>query len=131
MHHDARKVVAGFLHVLRDDGFAQIKVPDIAQLMKLCVERNLDLDDMVYESPAGPILARDIFWGYGKEIETSGNDYYAHKTGFTSKSLTRFLEDAGFAEVFLDAAATEGIEIGAIAFKRAGMNPHKAMLGIP
>ena len=37
----------------------------------------------------------------------------------------------GFAEVFLDAAATEGIEIGAIAFKRAGMNPHKAILGIP
>lgn len=131
LHHDARKVVAGFLHVLRADGFAQIKVPDIAQLMKLCVERNLDLDDMVYEAPAGPILARDIFWGYGKEIETSGNDYYAHKTGFTPKSLTRFLEDAGFAEVFLDAAATEGIEIGAIAFKRAGMNPHKAMLGIP
>ena len=130
-HHDARKVAAGFLHILRDDGFAEIKVPDMAQLMKLCVEGGLDLDDMIYEAPAGPILARDIFWGYDKRIETSGNDFYAHKTGFTPKSLTRFLEDAGFAEVFLDAAATERIEVAAIAFKRAGPNPYKALLGIP
>lgn len=131
LHHDARQVAAGFLHVLRDDGFAEIKVPDMAQLMKLCVERGLDLDDMVYEAPAGPILARDIFWGYGNKIEASGNDFYAHKTGFTPKSLTRFLEDAGFAEVFLDASATDRIEVAAIAFKCAGPNPHKALLGIP
>ena len=43
----------------------------------------------------------------------------------------RFLEDAGFAEVFLDNDPGQSFEIRAIAFKRAGPNPFKAVLGIP
>lgn len=131
LQHDARRVLAGFLSLLRDDGFADIRVPDIGQLMQRCVRDGLDLDDDLYDSPAGPIKVRDVLWGFGEEVESSGNDFYAHKTGFTPTSLTRILEGAGFAEVFLDAEGAPWLEIDAIAFKRAGPNPHKALFGIP
>jgi SAM-dependent methyltransferase len=132
LHHHARRVLKGFLHLLKEDGFADIRVPDIAQVMKHCVAHNTDLDDVLYESPTpgGPIMVRDVLWGWGQQIERSGNDFYAHKTGFTSTSLTRIIEDSGFAEVFIDAAGEPAFEIRALAFKRSGPNPHKAALGI-
>lgn len=130
LHHDARRVLKGFLSILKDDGFADIRVPDIGQVMRHCAANNTDLDDVLYESPAGPIMVRDVLWGWGHKIEISGNDFFAHKTGFTHTSLTRILEDAGFAEVFIDAASEPAFEIRALAFKRGGANPHKAALGI-
>ena len=131
LHHDAKRVLLGFPHVLQDSGFADIRVPDIGQVMRHCVASDLDLDDVLYTSPAGPIRVRDVFWGLGTMIERSGNDFYAHKTGFTRQSLTRILENAGFDEVFLDVEGDPAFEIRAIAFKRAGANPHKTLLRIP
>ena len=130
LHHHVRAVLKGFLHVLKEDGFAEIKVPDILAVMKRVIAENLDLDDQLYVAPSGPIQVRDVVWGYGIEIESSGNDFYAHKTGFSPKSLTAFLENAGFAEVFLDGAGPERLEVAAVAFKRAGPNPHKASFGL-
>jgi len=112
--HDVPKVLAGFLHVLKDDGFAHIRVPDMAELMKTVVEKKLDIDDFLYQSPAGPITVRDVIYGYGLEIERSGNDFYAHKTGFTAKSLTEVLQQAGFPVVMV---GTGNLEVVALAFK--------------
>lgn len=112
--HDVIKVLRGFLHVLKEGGFAYIRVPDMENLMKIVVQRQLDIDDFLYESPAGPITVRDVIYGYGSEIEASGNDFFAHKTGFTQKSLTAVLKDAGFRHVF---AETGNLEVTAIAFK--------------
>ena len=42
--HDAYKVLSGFLHVLREDGFAFIRVPDMEELMKIVTDSNLDID---------------------------------------------------------------------------------------
>ena len=128
-HHEVQRVLHGFLHVLKDDGFAHLRVPNIEQLLRMWYERKLDIDSEVATSARGPIRIRDILWGLSVEIEESGRDYYAHKTGFSPKTLTRALEDAGFAEVFL---MTDGqvIEISAIAFKRAGPNPFRSMFDI-
>ena len=57
--------------------------------MRSCVERGLDIDDVLYQSPAGPITVLDVIYGYAAEIESSGQDFFAHKTGFTEKSLAR------------------------------------------
>jgi SAM-dependent methyltransferase len=112
--HDVRKVLDGFMHVLKDGGFAQIRVPDIAEVMRTCMERNLDIDDVLYESPAGPIMVLDVLYGYNVEIEQSGQDFYAHKTGFTKKSLLAALGRSGFSQV----SSTMGdYEINAIAIK--------------
>ncbi len=43
----------------------------------------MDLDDILYSSAAGPITVRDVVYGWGKQIEDSGVDFYAHKTGFS------------------------------------------------
>jgi predicted SAM-dependent methyltransferase len=111
--HDAEKVLDGFIHVLKADGFVFIRVPDMAELMLTVVQKNLDIDDFLYQSPAGPITVRDVIYGLGVEIERSGNDFFAHKTGFTEKSLRSILETAGFPRIF---TMTGSLEVQAVAF---------------
>lgn len=111
--HDVPKVLAGFLHVLKPEGFAHIRVPDMGELMRQVVEKNMDIDDFLYESPAGPITVRDVIYGYGVEIERSGKDFFAHKTGFTAKSLKGLLRECGFQHVFMHTAK---LEVVAVAF---------------
>lgn len=122
--HDVRKVLSGFLYVLKEGGFAYIRVPDMEELMKNVVANNLDIDDFLYDSPAGPITVKDVIYGLGREIEGSGNDFFAHKTGFTKKSLTAVIDGAGFSHVFTHAG---NLEVTAIAFKG---KPHSSMLAL-
>jgi ubiquinone/menaquinone biosynthesis C-methylase UbiE len=112
--HDVQKVLAGFLHVLKDGGFSQIIVPDMQEVMKMAIEKGLDIDDVLYESPAGPIMVLDVIYGYAAEIERSGVDFYAHKTGFSQKSLLKAVEDAGFNKTF---SALGKLEVNVLAFK--------------
>ena len=114
--HDGARVLKGFLHVLKPDGFTEIRVPDIQAVMQHVVQKGMDIGDVLYESPAGPITVRDVLYGYGKEIEQSGQDFYAHKTGFTPKLLHQTLERAGFAAIFV-LATPEAFEVRAIGFK--------------
>lgn len=112
--HDVPKVLAGFLHVLKDGGFAQIRVPDISEVMRITIEDGLDIDDVLYESPAGPIMVLDVLYGYSVEIERSQQDFFAHKTGFTQKSLVAALQRSGFSKTY---SMTGNLEINALAFK--------------
>lgn len=126
--HDVPKVLAGFRHVLRGDGFVHILVPDIASVMRIVVEKNLDIAEVLYQSQTGPVTVRDVIYGYAPEIEQSGNDFYAHKTGFTRKSLAAELSVAGFRAVFVSAG---DLEIRAIAFP-TGPTPYATQLfGLP
>ena len=128
--HDALKVLQGFLHVLKPDGFAEIRVPDMQAVVQHMVRTGMDLDDMLYESPSGPITAHDVWYGYGRQIEASGVDFYAHKCGFTARSLGRILDRAGFQHTFL-AESLQHFEIRALAFKQSPDATQKAMLGLP
>lgn len=114
--HDGLSVLKGFVHILKEDGFAEVRVPDIAQVINAVFDRQLDLDDELYVSAAGPITAHDVIYGLQSEIVNSGQDFYAHKTGFTTKSLPKLLEDAGFGSVFLQ--NDEFLAIHALAFKK-------------
>ena len=111
--HDVPKVLAGFLHVLKKDGFVYIRVPDMGDLMRKIVQENLDITDFLYQSPAGPITVMDVIYGFGHQIESTGEDFFAHKTGFTEKSLTAVLIKSGFPYVF---SQTGNLEITAIGF---------------
>ncbi len=126
--HDVPKVLAGFLHVLKDGGFVQIRVPDLAEVMRVTLERGLDVEDVLYESASGPIQVLDVIYGYGKEIERSGADFYTHKTGFTQKSLVGALARAGFSQTY---TALGNLEIVAIAFKGEPDPGAKALFGFP
>ena len=126
--HDVPKVLAGFRHVLKPDGFVHLRVPDIGAVMQIAVQKNLDIDDVLYQSPAGPITVRDVIYGWGVEIERSGNDFFAHKTGFTAKSLTRVLQACGFANLFV---GTANLEIVAYAFTGTASEYATTLLKLP
>ncbi len=113
--HEGLNVIRGFHHMLNETGFAEIRVPDIAKVMSALRERDLELDDALYQSPAGPISAHDVVYGMQKEIKESGQDFYAHKTGFTPKSLRKILMDGGFPLVFL--STERAFAVHALAFK--------------
>jgi hypothetical protein len=129
-HHDVSKVLAGFFHIIKPDGFVYIRVPDILQVMRTMIEKGLDIEDTLYESGMGPISVRDVIYGHGGEIERSGNDFFAHKTGFTPKSLMAVLLSAGFGKVGV-LPMPAGFEVTAFAFKDKPSDYVKALLGIP
>lgn len=127
-HHDAVKVLVGFAHVLKADGFVCVQVPDLGELMRTVVAKNLDIDDFLYQSPAGAITVRDVIYGYGVEIERSGNHFYGHKTGFTQKSLISILKKVGFPWVYTQVG---NLEIMAIAFTNKPTEYAEKLLGLP
>jgi SAM-dependent methyltransferase len=128
--HDGVKVLKGFLHVLKPDGFAEIRVPDILEVLQRVVNSGMDISDVLYESPAGPISPHDVLYGFGKEIERSGQDFYAHKTGFTLKALRRALEKAGFLKI-LATDVPNAFELRAFAFKTEPTAEQRRILGLP
>lgn len=127
--HDAAKLLKGFLHVLKPGGFADIRVPDLKTVMRRVVASNMDLEDVLYESPAGPILVSDVIYGWHKQIESSGVDFYAHKRGFTPSSLKAALDQAGFPSVFVD-VREESFEVRALAFKQEPTGQQRTLLGL-
>ncbi len=127
--HDGARVLQGFLHVLKPDGFAEIRVPDVQSVMRRVVANAMDIEDTLYVSAAGPISVRDVLYGFGKQIESSGVDFYAHKTGFTPRSLKAFLDQAGFRDVRLT-ERDEAFEVRALAFKGEPTERQRALLGL-
>lgn len=126
--HDVQKVLTGFLHVMKPDGFVYIVVPDMQEVMRITVENNLDIEDTLYESPAGPIMVLDVLYGFGIEIERSGQHFYGHKTGFTRKSLEMALYRAGFLRTYMTAA---NLEIIALGFRGSPDPSTRALFNLP
>lgn len=126
--HDVPAVLAGFRHVLKDGGFAHIRVPDIHEVMRIAIDRGLDIEDVLYQSPAGPIMVLDVLYGYSVELERSGKDFFAHKTGFTQKSLLKALHTAGFSRVY---SGLGNLEVTAIAFKGEPQPGARELFNLP
>ena len=124
------RVLAGFLNVLKPGGFAEIRVPDLEAVFRKVTSGELDLEDELYLSPGGPIAVIDVIYGWGKEIEASGQDFFAHKTGFTAKTLTASLLRAGFQEVWMVSPFAD-YELRAVAFRQASTPEQCKLLGIP
>jgi hypothetical protein len=126
--HDLPKVLAGFLHVLNGEGYAEVRVPDMKSVFEEMLKRGMDIDDVLYQSPAGPITVNDVIYGYGRKIAESGVDFYAHKNGFTHRSLVTALKGAGFGSVF---TGSNTFEISALAFKTAPTAAQRGLFRLP
>ncbi len=113
--HEGLKVIQGFVHMLKQTGFAEVRVPDLQQVIHAVTDIKMDLDDVLYDSAAGPITAHDVIYGLQTEIVASGEDFYAHKTGFTPRSLTKLLLKGGFKNIYL--IDDEYLAVHAFAFK--------------
>lgn len=97
--HDVPKVLAGFFHVLNPGGVAEIWVPNVLALMKTMLASSLDITDTWYRTGVGdPISFHDVLYGWNKAME-AGNEYYAHKCGFTPLSMRDALVKAGFEDI--------------------------------
>jgi len=127
--HDVPRVLAGFAHVLKPEGFAEIRVPDVGAVAREMVERGRDMEDLLYTSPAGPITVRDVLYGLGRAIEKTKVDFYAHKTGFTRRSLRDALRRAGFSHLYA-AEPLAAFELHAIALRAPPGDSLCTLLGL-
>jgi len=114
--HEIERVLWGFYHVLTPDGFAHIRVPDALTVMLSVAHSSLDLDDVLYAAPVGPIRVCDVLWGWQRQIKRSGEPYYSHKFGFSRDSLGRALKLAHFEKIEI---ARGSYELIAYAHKRS------------
>ena len=94
--HEVDGVLKEFHRVLNMNGVLVITCPELKSICKLVLEDKLL--DIAYESAAGPISPIDMIWGHRVPIK-KGNEFMAHKCGFTKKTLMAALTSAGFKSV--------------------------------
>jgi len=75
-----------FHRVLAPEGRVIIVVPDLEDVRPT--------EEMLYTSPSGPVCGLDLYYGLHNLLEAL--PYMAHHGGFTSASLQRVIEAAGF-----------------------------------
>ena len=94
--HEVPLALSEFLRVLKPHGFAVVTCPDLQSVCALVAEDRLT--EAAYMSGVGPIAALDILYGHRPQI-AAGNEFMAHRCGFTEKVLTGTLVAAGFKSV--------------------------------
>lgn len=103
-----------FYRVLKPEGIVVITCPDLESVCKSITE--IGLTDVLYNSPAGPISPIDILYGHRGFI-SNGNEYMAHKCGFTYKSLSDAFFTTGFSGVYGGSRPTN-FDLWLVAFKQ-------------
>ena len=91
--HEVPIVLREFHRVLKDDGMVVLVCPDLQSVCEAVVDDKLL--QPLYESPAGPISPIDILYGH-RQVIARGNEYMAHKGGFTYSVLNDAFIEAGF-----------------------------------
>lgn len=94
--HQVPVALREFNRVLRPGGFLVITCPDLQAAAALIADDKLL--DAAYNSPAGPIAPIDMVFGYRRSLR-KGNEFMAHKCGFTQSVLTGALLEEGFMRV--------------------------------
>jgi len=95
--HEVPVVLKEFHRVLKPGGIAIVTCPDLQSVCEFVA--NGVLLEPLYDSPAGPISAIDILYGWRDAI-ARGEVYMAHKCGFTYATLQDSVLGAGFKNTF-------------------------------
>jgi len=120
--HDVGRALNEFSRILADDGFACIIVPDLQAIAHYIATDKLH--EVIYNSPAGPVTAHDMVYGFGTAI-AQGRQDMAHRCGFTPTLMMQRLQETPFAEIILR-RRSQALELAAILRKRAdGTNPEQ------
>ena len=112
---DVDKVLWGFYHVLKPDGFADIRVPNALAVMAEVARRGLDLDSVLYTVAVGQIRVCDVLWGWQQHVRVSGQPFYMHRFGFSKNTLGRAIQAARFEYIEI---GQPRYELRAMAYKR-------------
>lgn len=102
--HEAVAVLGQFYRVLRPGGEVLVTLPDLQMVAELIASGKLE--DSFYTGPEGPLTPLDVVYGKGDWI-AGGNEFMAHRTGFTSKTLGRKLRHAGFRDVVVERSSND------------------------
>ena len=94
--HQVVPALTEWHRVLKAGGELHLSLPDIGAVATHIAHGRLEVG--LYTSPAGPITALDIVYGYGPDI-ARGNHFMAHRTGFTAETLATKLQQAGFGDI--------------------------------
>jgi predicted SAM-dependent methyltransferase len=111
--HEVPSALTEFLRVLKPSGLLLLTLPDLQQVARLVAEDRLE--DRAYTSASGPITPLDMIFGHTASL-AQGNQYMAHRTGFTAQTLQKLLVEAGFVEVTLRRGGS--FDLWATAYKR-------------
>jgi SAM-dependent methyltransferase len=106
--HELPIALREFRRVLTADGFVLSFVPNLEGLTLS--------NEVIYESPAGPITAIDMFYGFRPDI-MAHPDTMAHHNGFTAALLKEAFLEAGFSKVVTKADGTFKWNLMAVAQK--------------
>jgi ubiquinone/menaquinone biosynthesis C-methylase UbiE len=91
--HEVRMALKEFYRVLKDDGIVVITCPDLQAVCEIVAKDKLL--EPFYESPEGQISPIDVLFGH-RTLVAQGNEYMAHKGGFTYSALNTSFFDVGF-----------------------------------
>ena len=113
--HEVLIALKEFYRVLKEDGIAVVKCPDIQTVCELIAQDKLL--EFLYESDIGPVSPIDVIYGNRKQIQM-GNEYMAKKVGFTYSALNGAFAEAGFKARYGGRMPNYGGELALVAFKQ-------------
>ena len=111
--YQVSQAIAEVFRILAADGFLCLIVPDLQAAAEYITQDRLH--EVVYQSPAGPVTAHDIIFGFGPFL-AQGHGRMAHRCGFTPGLLVRKLQEVPFAEIIMRRRPNQ--ELAAVARKR-------------
>ena len=94
--HEVPMALKEFYRALKPNGFVVITCPDLQTVCESVV--NDRLGEPLYISPMGPITPLDILYGHITSIK-NGNEYMAHRGGFTDSTLRAAFLEGGFSKM--------------------------------
>lgn len=112
--HEVPVALASFRRVLREDGLAIVRCPDLQSVGEALAKG--EIDSPLYVSPRGPVAALDMLYGF-RPAMSEGNLHMAHHTGFTAASLARECRESGFSAC-ISARRIKSREVWGIAVKQ-------------
>ena len=112
--HEVPIALSEFYRVLKEDGLVVITCPDLQSVCEAVLQDKLL--EPLYESDIGPISPIDILYGHRGFI-AQGNEYMAHKGGFTYSVLDRVFYEAGF-KARCGGRRLEAYDLFLVAFKQ-------------
>jgi len=125
--HEVPIALREFYRVLKEDGMVSITCPDLQSVCEVVVQDKLL--EPLYESAGGPISPIDILYGWRERI-AEGNEYMAHKGGFTYSTLDRAFKKAGFKARY-GGRRPEAWDLFLVAFKQKKSEEEIIKIGSP
>ncbi|MBO6561533.1 MAG: SAM-dependent methyltransferase [Nisaea sp.] len=107
-YHEVPLCFSNFHRVLDDTGFAIVRTPDLVAICRAILEHGPETKLYEADTLEGPreVTGLDMLFGASWEL-ARGNDFMAHRTAFSGRTLTEKLRAAGFEHVEVSSEAGE------------------------